>query len=149
MKLTVEDIQYMVNESVKKILKELRKPIYRRLPNGDYDYDGDEWDDEEEEENPVDERQRRIENEEFDSYVVINDSDGSLIGSFSVDTVTDLDKQRQTSSDAEDLAIEAAAKDKYGSYSVFGTIDGKYDDDTLVLTYNHQEAVNYLNSENN
>ena len=149
MKITLKDIEYMVNESVKHIVKEGWKPIYRHTPNGDYDYDGDEWDgvnDNEEEE--VDERQRKLDNEEFDSYVVINDSDGSLIATYSVDNITDFNDQTEKSNEAQEFALEQALKDKYGTYSVFATIDNQYDDDTLVATYNHDEAVEYFNRNN-
>ena len=48
MKITLNDIEYMVNESVRRIIKE-GKPIIRYFDDGYEDWDGDEWDDDEEE----------------------------------------------------------------------------------------------------
>ena len=42
--LTEEGLRNFISYSVAKLLKEGYRPIYRSLGNGDYDYDGDEWD---------------------------------------------------------------------------------------------------------
>jgi hypothetical protein len=63
-------------------------------------------------------------NEQYDynSYVIIDNSDNANLGSY--DNVSDAIK------DADDYAY----RNKYGSYSVVGCVDGEYDlDDTSVI----------------
>lgn len=54
--ITENDIEKMILESVQRLLSEGWRPIYRRLPDGSLDYDGDEWDgvDDDENEDTVD-----------------------------------------------------------------------------------------------
>ena len=130
MKITLNDIQYMVNESVKHIIKEGWRPIYRRLPDGDYDYDGDEWDgvDDEEDEEAT-ERQRIIDNCDYDAYVLVNDSDGAILANYTVSGYDPGEVYDEAIEDARQKAIE----NKFSSFSVYGCIDNAYDEDTLVF----------------
>ena len=60
----------------------------------------------------------------YDYYVVINNSDQSLVGNF------------QYEEDAIDEANECALNDRYGSYSVVGCVGNEYDlDDEKSIIY--------------
>ena len=60
----------------------------------------------------------------YDSYVVINNSDQSLVGHFNYEE------------DAIDEANEFALNDKYGTYSVVGCVGNEYDlDDEKSIIY--------------
>lgn len=137
MKITFNEIKNMVNESVERILSEGWKPIYRNLPNGDYDYDGDSWDgvdDEEEEDDDTIERKRIIDSGEYHSYVLVDDSDGAILDRYTPDGPLDGEAFDQAMEDAK----EKARMNKNGSYSVYGCIYDEYDDDTLL--YNTTEG---------
>ena len=72
MKITLNDIEYMVNESVRRIIKE-GKPIIRHFDDGYEDWDGDEWDDDEEE-SRKEERQRIIDEMDYDCLLYTSPS---------------------------------------------------------------------------
>lgn len=66
----------------------------------------------------------------YDSYVVIDNSDQSLITTF----VDDSGNWRETMNDAIQYAKDEAKDNRYGSYSVYGCIDNEYDNKTIVFS---------------
>ena len=82
----------------------------------------------------------------YDSYVVINNSDQSLVGHFNYEE------------DAIDEANEFALNDKYGTYSVVGCVGNEYDlndeksiiytaDYTNLKIYEHSDKTDSIISE--
>ena len=73
----------------------------------------------------------------YDAYVLVDDSDGSILGNY----------VEGNGYDARQAAVEDAYKyaraNRLSSYCVFGCVNGKYDDDTIVLCTSDQleEAV--------
>ena len=133
MKITLNDIKYMVNESVRRIIKE-GKPIIRYFDDGYEDWDGDEWDDDEEE-SRKEERQRIIDEMDYDSYVLVDESDGAILANYTEDKS---DPTYDPYEDAINDANQKKAENKFGTYCVYGCIEDVYDDDTLV--YSTDEA---------
>ena len=68
----------------------------------------------------------------YDSFVVIDDSDSALLSTFIVEH-----SQDNAFNDAVEYAQSEALNNKYGSYSVYGCVDNEYWEDTLV--YNTDE----------
>ena len=124
MKITLNDIKYMVNESVRRIIKE-GKPIIRHFDDGYEDWDGDEWDDDEEE------RQSDIDEMDYDAYVLVDESDGAILANYAKDKS---DPTYDPYEDAINDANQKKAENKFGTYCVYGCIEDAYDDDTLVYS---------------
>ena len=133
MKITLNDVKYMVNESVRRIIKE-GKPIIRYFDNGYEDWDGDEWDYDEEENRKEEERQHIIDEMDYDAYVLVDESDGSILANYTKDKS---DPTYDPYEDAINDANQKKAENKFGTYCVYGCIEDGYDDDTLV--YNTDE----------
>ena len=124
MKITLNDIKYMVNESVRRIIKE-GKPIIRHFDDGYEDWDGDEWDDDEEE------GQSDIDEMDYDAYVLVDESDGAILANYAKDKS---DPTYDPYEDAINDANQKKAENKFGTYCVYGCIEDVYDDDTLVYS---------------
>ena len=125
MKITLNDIEYMVNESVNRFLKEAITgyDIPYEEPNWDYDED-----DEEDEEKL--ERQRRIDDVEFDALVVVNESDGSVISRYPLDNPKDWYNNADIYDEAYEEIKKLAKEHKFTTFTIYGCLDGSYDDDT-------------------
>lgn len=132
MKIGIEDIKYMVNESVKRVLKEGWKPIYRSGPDGYEDYDGDVWDGPgSPEEEAEEDRMNKIENWDYNALVLVDESDGAILANYTVENVDTVgDVYDEAVNDAKQKKLE----NKFGSYSVYGCLDDGYDDDTLMYS---------------
>ena len=130
MKITLNDIKYMVNESVRRIIKE-GKPIIRHLDDGYEDWDGDEWDYDEEENSEEEERQSAIDEMDYDAYVLVDESDGAILANYTKDKS---DPTYDPYEDAINDANQKKAENKFGTYCVYGCIEDAYDDDTLVYS---------------
>ena len=130
MKITLNDIKYMVNESVRRIIKE-GKPIIRYFDDGYEDWDGDEWDDDEEENREEEERQSIIDEMDYDAYVLVDESDGAILANYAKD---ESDPTYDPYEDAINDANQKKAENKFGTYCVYGCIEDAYDDDTLVYS---------------
>ena len=128
MKITLNDIKYMVNESVRRIIKE-GKPIIRHFDDGYEDWDGDEWDDDEEENREEEERQSIIDEMDYDAYVLVDESDGAILANYAKDKS---DPTYDPYEDAINDANQKKAENKFGTYCDYGGIEDVYDDDTLV-----------------
>lgn len=137
MKITEKELRYMVNECVKHILSEDSRPIhFKHEVDGETfnDYDGEEeiGNEESEMDDEAKERQYRIDNCDYDAFIVVNDSDGAIVADYTVDGNDD-------GGEVYDEAMEDAKRrsldNTYGTYSVFGCIGNQYDDDTLVDTF--------------
>ena len=124
MKITLNDIKYMVNESVRRIIKE-GKPIIRHFDDGYEDWDDDE------EENREDERQSVIDEMDYDAYVLVDESDGAILANYTKDKS---DPTYDPYEDAINDANQKKAENKVGTYCVYGCIEDAYDDDTLVYS---------------
>ena len=135
MKIDVKDINYMVNECVSRILKEGWRPSYRTTSDGYVDYDGDFWDGEDDdEESPEDiERKRIIDNCEYDAYVLVDESDGAILATYTIDNG---DEDGEIFDEAYEDAKAKKQSNKFGSYSIYGCIGTEYDDDTLMYNTN-------------
>jgi len=100
MELSQRDIEYMVTESVKRIIKEQYE-------------------------------------DKYDAYVLVDDSDGSIIGNYA----------KQYDSSAMYNAIEdakvKAMKNPYSTYTVYGCINNKYDEDTIIYTADNNNLGNH------
>ena len=101
----INDINYMVAESVKKVLKEGN---FDFLNNGEF-----KW------------------NKNYESYVLVDDSDDSFIENYTSEMGYDA-KQ-----DAINDANEMKKTNRLGSYSVFGCVNDVYDENTLVYCTNN------------
>lgn len=134
MKITLNDIKYMINESVRRIIKE-GKPIIRHFDDSYEDWDGDEWDYDEEENREEDERQSIIDEMDYDAYVLVDESDGAILANYTKDKS---DPTYDPYEDAINDANQKKAENKFGTYCVYGCIEDVYDDDTLV--YNTDEG---------
>ena len=130
MKITLNDIKYMVNESVRRIIKE-GKPIIRHFDDGYEDWDGDEWDDDEEENREEEERQSIIDEMDYDAYVLVDESDGAILANYAKGKT---DPTYDPYEDAINDANQKKAENKFGTYCVYGCIEDAYDDDTLVYS---------------
>lgn len=130
MKITLNDIEYMVNESVRRIIKE-GKPIIRHLDDGYEDWDGDEWDYDEEENSEEEEGQSDIDEMDYDAYVLVDESDGAILANYTKDKS---DPTYDPYEDAINDANQKKAENKFGTYCVYGCIEDVYDDDTLVYS---------------
>jgi hypothetical protein len=67
----------------------------------------------------------------YESYVLVNNSDGSIIYNY---TVQPGDWWKDIFDEACADADEQLQNNKYGSYSVYGCMGDEYDDDTLLYT---------------
>ncbi len=112
MKITLNDVKYMVNESVRRIIKE-GKPF----DDGYEDWGGNE------------ERQNIIDEMDYDAYVLVDESDGAILANYAKDKS---DPTYDPYEDAINDANQKKAEDKFGTYCVYGCIENVYDDDTLV-----------------
>ena len=64
----------------------------------------------------------------YETYVLVNDSDGSVIGNYTEGN--GYDAKAEAIMDAK----ERAGQDRYGSYTVYGCTDEGYDDTTIVFS---------------
>ena len=72
----------------------------------------------------------------YDAYVLVNDSDGSIIYNY----------EKKYNPNAMDEAIEdaksKAMENPYGTYTVYGCINDIYDENTIVYTASKDEINN-------
>ena len=64
----------------------------------------------------------------YETYVLVNDSDGSVIGNYTEGN--GYDAKAEAIMDAK----ERAGHDRFGSYTVYGCTEGGYDDTTIVFS---------------
>lgn len=68
-------------------------------------------------------------NMDYDSYVLVDESDGAILGNYTKDMS---DPSYDPYMEAVNDAKQKESTNKFGDYSVYGCIDDVYDDDTLV-----------------
>lgn len=102
-KLTENELKTMIADSIKNILNE----AYETVQWQHFDNDP----------------------KRYESYVLVADGDGSVIYNY---TVYPGDFWKEVLDEAIADADEMAAKNKYGSYSVYGCEGDEYDEETLV-----------------
>lgn len=129
MKITVDDIKEMVKESVRQIVES-----YGDYPDEE-DFYRKHFSDEDEameyyaKEEAEQERQRIIDDMDYDAYVLVDESDGAILGNYTKDMSNpSYDPYMEAVNDAK----QKESTNKFGDYSVYGCIDDDYDDDTLV-----------------
>ena len=74
---------------------------------------------------------------QYDAYVLVDDSDGAIVSNYEVQ------HNPNAKEDAIKDAQDEAARNKYGSYTVYGCIGNEYDEDTIVYkTFEESKKAN-------